>query len=101
MTSCSELRKLDAAHSTMVGLVEQGHSSSVLYTVASVLSQVPDLDNPKNDAYFWQQVIVKLNEMADSLTREEFDNDSVFDPTSEDWALADALDSDDELSAYE
>lgn len=101
MTSCSELRKLDEAHSLMVGLVEQGFSSSVLYTVASVLSQVPDLDNPRNDAYFWQQAIVKINTLADSLTREEFENDAVFDPGPEDWGLAETLDTDDEVGDYD
>jgi hypothetical protein len=75
MSLTSDLSRLDEAHSILTTLIEQGYSSSVLFTISSVLSQVPALDKASNDPHFWQQVVVQLNETADTLSREEIKED--------------------------
>ncbi len=102
MTPTSELRKLDEAHSILTTLTEQGYSSSVLYTLASVLTQVPALDKSSNDPYFWQQVILNLNTLADTLSREELEEDAVYDEIpGEDWDMAEHLLNDDEALGFD
>lgn len=92
MSLTNELRKLDEVHSVLVTLSEQGYTSSVLFTIASVLSQVPALDKGGNDPYFWQQVILNLNVLADTLSREELKEDVVFDEIpDDDWDMAEHL----------
>lgn len=78
MSLTNDLNRLDEAHSAFVTLIEQGYSSSVLFSIASVLSQVPALDKASNDPYFWQQVILNLNTTADALSLEELKGDSVY-----------------------
>jgi hypothetical protein len=96
MTPTAELRKLDEAHSLLVTLAEQGSTSAVLATVASVLSQVPALDKGCNDPYFWQQAIENLNKLADTLSREELEGDSLYDNIpDEDWDMSEVLLNDD------
>jgi hypothetical protein len=93
MASTKELNQLDAVHSLLVTLSEQGDTSAVLYTIASVLSQIPALDKPCNDAYFWETVVRNLNSLADTCQREEFRDETLFgDLTEEDWATAELLD---------
>ena len=96
MTPTAELRKLDEAHSLLVTLAEQGYTSAVLSTVASVLSQVPALDKGYNDAYFWQQAIENLNKLADNLSREELEGDTLYDDIpDDDWDMTEELLNDD------
>ncbi|MFM7012589.1 MAG: hypothetical protein ACKO0Z_25200 [Betaproteobacteria bacterium] len=96
MTPTNELRKLDEAHSLLVTMTEQGNTSAVLYTIASVLTQVPALDKGCNDPYFWQQVIENLNSLADTLSKEELTGESLYgDIPDECWDLSDELLNDD------
>jgi hypothetical protein len=98
MPSTKDLNQLDEVHSFLVSLAEQGDVSAVLYTLASVLTQIPALDKPCNDAYFWETVRVNLNNLADTLQREEMRDESLFgDLTEEDWERAELLDDDDAL----
>lgn len=95
MASTKELNQLDEVHSLMVSMAEQGDTSAVLYTIASVLTQIPALDKPANDAYFWEQVVRNLNNLADTCQREELRDETLFgDLTEEDWDNADLLDDD-------
>lgn len=98
MPSTKELNRLDEVHSLLVTLAEQGDVSAVLYTIASVLSQIPALDKAANDAYFWESVRINLNNLADTLQREEMRDETLFgDLTEEDWAQAELLDDDESM----
>lgn len=98
MPSIKELNQLDEVHSFLVSLAEQGDVSAVLYTLASVMTQIPDLDKAANDAYFWEQVRINLNNLADTLQRDEIRDETLFgDLTEEDWERAELLDDDESL----
>lgn len=87
------LGQLDTAHSVMIDLAEQGHTSAVVGTLASVLGQLEVLDNDTDDPTYWQQVVVNLNILADTLQRKELENESLFDDglTDADWELSEQL----------
>lgn len=70
-----DLSKLDATHSLMVSMAEQGNESAVVATLASVLSRMPSLDNPKNDPNYWLTVIRNLNELSDTIAERELRGD--------------------------
>jgi hypothetical protein len=98
---CEALKKLDDAHSTMVTLIEQGNASAVLTTLASVLGNIRALDKGENDPIYWDNVIVNLNTLADTLASKELSDETLFDesPSQEDWELAELLEDDDPLLA--
>lgn len=91
----NSLNKLDGAHSLLVSLSEEGETSAVLTTLASVLGRIEGLDNLGNTPNYWQTVIVNLNTLADILAERELAGDQVYDetPGEADWNLAElALD---------
>lgn len=100
MASTRDLNRLDEVHSFLLTMAEQGDTSAVLATIASVLRALPVLDKPANDPYFWQQAIINLNNVADTCQREEDREHTLFgDMTTEDWESAeDFFDDDERLS---
>lgn len=96
----NSLNKLDGAHSLLVSLSEEGETSAVLTTIASVLGRIEGLDNLGNAPNYWQTVIVNLNTLADILAERELAGDQVYDetPGEADWNLAElALDDESDL----
>jgi len=74
--------RLDEVHSALTTLVEAGQTAQVLYTLASVLGSIPELDMPANDDAYWRSVILNLNMMGDDLA-------SGTKVDQEDWPLED------------
>lgn len=66
--------RLDEVHSALTTLIEEGRTAQVLYTIASVLGTIPELDMPANDDAYWRSVIFNLNTLGDDLASGDEDD---------------------------
>jgi len=63
----ARITDLDTAHSLLVTLSEEGYTSAVLRTMASVIGKCTVLETACKDPTFCATVVRSLNEMADEL----------------------------------